>query len=85
MKFWTTRKSHSRRSGFERYTYQHLTAESRTLNSQNSRSYDVLSTRPPRRSADGVMAVVMETMVVEAAVLKEMVAVDEVVVDGDEV
>ena len=29
--------------------------------------------------------VVIETMVVEAAVLKEMVAVDEVVVDGDEV
>ena len=43
-----------------------------------------MSTRPPRRSADEVMAVVMETMVVEAAVLKEMVAVDEVVVDGDE-
>ena len=33
---------------------QHLTAGSRALNSQNSRSYDVLSTRPPRCSADEV-------------------------------
>ena len=66
--------------------YYHLTAESRTLNSQNShQSYDVLSTCPPRRSADEVVAVVMVTMVVEVAVLKEMVAVDEVVADGDEV
>ena len=54
---------------------QHLTAGSRALNSQNSRSYDVLSARPPRCSADEVTAVVGELVVTEAVMLKEVVAI----------
>ena len=54
---------------------QHLTAGSRALNSQNSRSYDVLSTRPPRCSGDEVTAVMEELVVMEAEMLKEVVAI----------
>ena len=59
----------------DRYMSQHLTAGSRALNSQNSRGYDVLSTRSPQCSADEVTAAVEELVVVEAVMLKEVVAI----------
>ena len=54
---------------------QHLTAESRALNSQNSRSYDALSTIRPRCSADEVTAVVEELVVTETVMLKDVIAI----------
>ena len=62
-------------SRIDRYMSQHLTAGSRALNSQNSRSYDVLSTRHPQCSGDEVTAVVEELVVMEAVMLKEKVAI----------